>query len=34
MQYKICILAKDKKNTSNCPKKAKFGGIAKINLHG
>ena len=34
MPYKICILAKDKKNTSNCPRKAKFGGIAKINLHG
>ena len=34
MQYKICILAKDKKNTSNCPGKAEFGGIAKINLHG
>ena len=34
MQYKIRILAKDKKNTPNRPGKAEFGGIAKINLHG
>ena len=34
MQYKIYILAKDKKDTPKRPGKAKFGGIAKINLHG
>ena len=34
MRYKISILAKEKKNTPNRPRKAEFGGIAKINLHG